>query len=193
MSAPHGVRGTHVDSSGSQCPLAEEQFTSEGAATCAVVSTFKPTSVATCVHPIHAVAWNGLLCAVCVQGIAVGIATKIPPHNLAEVVAALEALVHQPDITPAQLMTHTPAPDFPTGALLQCCQCCYVFGCHVFHGATAQPGPVTLMTALVVLTATSGNVCGQLIKWPEILSAKPAVSVDCSNLTHCTSLQSSKL
>lgn len=54
----------------------------------------------------------------CVQGIAVGIATKIPPHNLAEVVAALEALVHQPDITPAQLMKYTPAPDFPTGGLL---------------------------------------------------------------------------
>lgn len=44
-----------------------------------------------------------------------GIATKIPPHNLGEVVAALEALVQQPDITTQQLMQHTPAPDFPTG------------------------------------------------------------------------------
>lgn len=49
------------------------------------------------------------------QGIAVGIATKIPPHNLLEVVAALRALVDNPDITSAQLMQHIPAPDFPTG------------------------------------------------------------------------------
>lgn len=50
-----------------------------------------------------------------VQGIAVGIATKIPPHNLGEVVAALEALVQQPDLTSRELMQHVPAPDFPTG------------------------------------------------------------------------------
>ncbi|KAF6254075.1 DNA topoisomerase [Scenedesmus sp. NREL 46B-D3] len=52
------------------------------------------------------------------QGIAVGIATKIPPHNLQEVVAALRALIDQPDISTAQLMQHIPAPDFPTGGEL---------------------------------------------------------------------------
>eukprot|EP00878_Enallax_costatus_P019373 GHUV01020438.1.p1 GENE.GHUV01020438.1~~GHUV01020438.1.p1 ORF type:complete len:826 (+),score=272.01 GHUV01020438.1:1150-3627(+) len=52
------------------------------------------------------------------QGIAVGIATKIPPHNLVEVVAALKALVDNPDVTSAQLMKHVPAPDFPTGGEL---------------------------------------------------------------------------
>lgn len=52
------------------------------------------------------------------QGIAVGIATKIPPHNLGEVVAALEALVQQPDISPRELLAFTPAPDFPTGGEL---------------------------------------------------------------------------
>lgn len=50
-----------------------------------------------------------------VQGIAVGIATKIPPHNLGEVVAALEALVQQPEISTRELLRCTPAPDFPTG------------------------------------------------------------------------------
>lgn len=45
-----------------------------------------------------------------------GIATKIPPHNLGEVVAALEALVQQPDISARELLRFTPAPDFPTGA-----------------------------------------------------------------------------
>ncbi len=48
-------------------------------------------------------------------GIAVGIATNIPPHNLREVVDGLCALIHNPDITVKQLMQHIPAPDFPTG------------------------------------------------------------------------------
>ncbi|BDA50481.1 DNA gyrase subunit A [Coccomyxa sp. Obi] len=49
------------------------------------------------------------------SGIAVSIATKIPPHNLREVVAGLHALIDKPDITIAELMQHIPAPDFPTG------------------------------------------------------------------------------
>lgn len=49
------------------------------------------------------------------SGIAVGIATKIPPHNLQEVVHALGALIKDPNITVAQLMQHIPGPDFPTG------------------------------------------------------------------------------
>ncbi len=49
------------------------------------------------------------------SGIAVSIATKIPPHNLREVVAGLHALIDNPDITVAELMQHIPAPDFPTG------------------------------------------------------------------------------
>eukprot|EP00775_Hariotina_reticulata_P008929 gene8929-9106_t len=52
------------------------------------------------------------------QGIAVGIATKIPPHNLLEVTAALRALVAEPDISSQQLMQYIPAPDFPTGGEL---------------------------------------------------------------------------
>ena len=49
------------------------------------------------------------------QGIAVGMATNIPPHNLVEVVSGLKALIDDPDISLAQLMTHIPGPDFPTG------------------------------------------------------------------------------
>ncbi|CAD7702586.1 unnamed protein product, partial [Ostreobium quekettii] len=48
-------------------------------------------------------------------GIAVGVATKIPPHNMSEVLGALKALVHNPNITIDELMDHVPAPDFPTG------------------------------------------------------------------------------
>ncbi|GAA0304612.1 DNA gyrase subunit A [Rhodovulum strictum] len=49
-------------------------------------------------------------------GIAVGMATNIPPHNLGEVVDATLALIANPDLSTEQLMEYVPAPDFPTGA-----------------------------------------------------------------------------
>jgi DNA gyrase subunit A len=49
-------------------------------------------------------------------GIAVGMATNIPPHNLGEVVDATLALIENPDLTSVDLMEYVPAPDFPTGA-----------------------------------------------------------------------------
>ncbi|WP_129792445.1 DNA gyrase subunit A [Sphingosinicella sp. CPCC 101087] len=51
-------------------------------------------------------------------GIAVGMATNIPPHNLGEVIAACKAYMDDPSITVEQLMEHIPAPDFPTGPLI---------------------------------------------------------------------------
>ncbi|NYS25885.1 DNA gyrase subunit A [Rhodobacteraceae bacterium 2376] len=51
-------------------------------------------------------------------GIAVGMATNIPPHNLGEVVDATLALIDNPDLTSSDLMEYVPAPDFPTGALI---------------------------------------------------------------------------
>ncbi len=51
-------------------------------------------------------------------GIAVGMATNIPPHNLGEVVDAACALLDDPEITVDGLMAHVPGPDFPTGALV---------------------------------------------------------------------------
>ncbi len=50
------------------------------------------------------------------QGIAVGMATDIPPHNLREVAAACVHLLDEPDATPAELCKHVTGPDFPTGA-----------------------------------------------------------------------------
>ena len=52
------------------------------------------------------------------DGIAVGMATNIPPHNLAEVISGVIAQIENPDITIEELMEHIPAPDFPTGAIL---------------------------------------------------------------------------
>ena len=51
-------------------------------------------------------------------GIAVGMATNIPPHNLGEVIDACCAYVDDPEITVAGLMEHVPGPDFPTGAII---------------------------------------------------------------------------
>ena len=49
------------------------------------------------------------------SGIAVGMATNIPPHNLGELIDGLVALIHNPDITDIELMRYIPGPDFPTG------------------------------------------------------------------------------
>jgi DNA gyrase subunit A len=51
-------------------------------------------------------------------GIAVGMATNIPPHNLNEVVSGCLALIDNPDLTVDDLMEHIPGPDFPTGAII---------------------------------------------------------------------------
>lgn len=51
-------------------------------------------------------------------GIAVGMATNIPPHNLREVVAAMNCLIDNPDATLEELMTHLPGPDFPTRGII---------------------------------------------------------------------------
>ena len=52
------------------------------------------------------------------SGIAVGMATNIPPHNLSEVIDACVALVADPNLTLDDLMTHIPGPDFPTAAII---------------------------------------------------------------------------
>src|SRR5499426_1669139 len=52
------------------------------------------------------------------SGIAVGMATNIPPHNLGEVIDGLVALVENPDLTIKQLMKYIPGPDFPTGGFI---------------------------------------------------------------------------
>ncbi len=51
-------------------------------------------------------------------GIAVGMATNIPPHNLNEVVAAIVAMLDDPDIGLDELMRHVPGPDFPTAGII---------------------------------------------------------------------------
>jgi len=51
-------------------------------------------------------------------GIAVGMATNIPPHNLSEVIGGLVALIENPNLTIKELMKHIPGPDFPTAGFI---------------------------------------------------------------------------
>lgn len=52
------------------------------------------------------------------SGIAVGMATNIPTHNIREVINALQAMIINPEITTQEIMQHIPAPDFPTGGII---------------------------------------------------------------------------
>jgi DNA gyrase subunit A len=71
------------------------------------------------------------------SGIAVGMATNIPPHNLSEVVDGLVMLVDNPEITVEQLMAVIPGPDFPTRG--------YIYGRNGIHEAyTTGRGIITL-------------------------------------------------
>ncbi len=53
------------------------------------------------------------------SGIAVGMATNIPPHNIGEICDGLVALLDDPELEPAALLAHVQGPDFPTGAIVQ--------------------------------------------------------------------------
>ena len=57
------------------------------------------------------------------EGIAVGMATKIPPHNLMEVVSGIVALIDKTDISTDELMGHIKGPDFPTAGLIMGMDC----------------------------------------------------------------------
>lgn len=52
------------------------------------------------------------------SGIAVGMATNIPPHNISEVIRAVKALIDKPDIRIEEIMEHIPGPDFPTYGII---------------------------------------------------------------------------
>ena len=52
------------------------------------------------------------------EGIAVGMATSIPPHNLSEVIEGVKAYMKNPDINTEQMMKYIPGPDFPTGGIV---------------------------------------------------------------------------
>src|SRR5215470_12164941 len=91
--------------------LAEEMLDDLGAETVPLRATFDATLEEPTVLPtaIPQLLMNGS------TGIAVGMATNIPPHNLREIVAALTAMIDEPDLDVKGLLKHVKGPDFPTG------------------------------------------------------------------------------
>ena len=91
--------------------LAEEMLADLGADTVAFRANYDATQEEPIVLPsaIPQLLMNGS------TGIAVGMATNIPPHNLREIVAALVAMIEEPDIDVKGLLKHVKGPDFPTG------------------------------------------------------------------------------
>ena len=73
------------------------------------------------------------------EGIAVGMATKIPPHNLTEILDATIALIKNPDITIDKLIEYVPGPDFPTGA--------FIYGREEIHRAYREGRGIIQMRA----------------------------------------------
>src|SRR6476659_3876902 len=91
--------------------LAEEMLADLGAETVPLRATFDAMLEEPTVLPsaIPQLLMNGS------TGIAVGMATNIPPHNLREIVAALTAMIDEPDLDVKGLLKHVKGPDFPTG------------------------------------------------------------------------------
>jgi DNA gyrase subunit A len=73
------------------------------------------------------------------EGIAVGMATKIPPHNLTEILDATMALLKKPDITIDELIKIVPGPDFPTGG--------FIYGREEIHRAYREGRGIVQMRA----------------------------------------------
>jgi len=87
-------------------------------------------------------------------GIAVGMATSIPPHNLGEVIDACVALLQTPELSEEQLFSIIPAPDFPTGGII-CGRARIVEAYRTGHGRVMMRGVVDIEenkkhTALIV-------------------------------------------
>jgi DNA gyrase subunit A len=90
-----------------------------------------------------------LLC-IGASGIAVGMATNIPPHNMGEVAAAIAAYIDDPEITIAGLMEYVKGPDFPTGGT--------IYGlAGIEEAATTGRGKVTIRARFSVETTKSGK------------------------------------
>lgn len=84
------------------------------------------------------------------EGIAVGMATKIPPHNLTEIIDATVALIKKPEISIDELIKHVPGPDFPTGG--------FIYGREEIHRAYREGRGIIQMRARAgVDRLTSGD------------------------------------
>ena len=84
------------------------------------------------------------------DGIAVGLATNIPPHNLSETIDGVIAQMENPDITTRELMNYIPGPDFPTGGVLACTE-------ELFQAYETGRGKVQLRAKVDIESGSSGR------------------------------------
>ncbi|HUL71153.1 MAG TPA: DNA gyrase subunit A [Gemmatimonadales bacterium] len=89
------------------------------------------------------------------SGIAVGMATNIPPHNLKEVAKAVEVLIDNPDATIAELRKHIQGPDFPTGA--------YIYGREGLQGAYEDGKGRVVMRARALIEERESSGKSQIV------------------------------
>ncbi len=94
------------------------------------------------------------------SGIAVGMATNIPPHNLAELITATLLLIDNPDLSVEQIMEVMPAPDFPTGGVI----CGYRGVKEAFHTGRGK----IILRAVTHIEEIEGSVDRQKIVIDEI-------------------------
>jgi len=94
------------------------------------------------------------------SGIAVGMATNIPPHNLGEVIDACILMIENPAATTEQLMQHMPGPDFPTAA--------FIHGISGIHQAYSTGRGIIQMRARAVFETQKKNAERQSIVVTEI-------------------------
>ena len=85
------------------------------------------------------------------NGIAVGMATSIPPHNVREVCEATKHVLHNPDVTVRELMEIVPAPDFPTGA--ECFKGSRLINAYeTGHGSVTMQGVASIEDDKIIIT-----------------------------------------
>jgi DNA gyrase subunit A len=84
------------------------------------------------------------------NGIAVGMATNIPPHNLGEVIDSCIAVIDNPDITTEELMNIMPGPDFPTGAII-------MGNSGIRSAFNTGRGSVVIRSRTEIITGTNGK------------------------------------
>ena len=113
------------------------------------------------------------------QGIAVGMATNIPPHNLGEVIGAVIRMLDDPDATIDDLMAHVTGPDFPTGGL--------ILGREGIESAYRTGRGSVKMRAEVRVDETDGRTCLVATSLPYQVSAG-AVARKISDLVNAREL-----
>ena len=105
-------------------------------------------------------------------GIAVGMATNIPPHNLAETIDAVKLMMDNPEVTTRELMEVLPGPDFPTGGL--------VMGKSGIHRAyETGKGSIVLRSRTEIETTKSGRERIVVTEFPYMVNRPRFMNISC--------------